>query len=609
MGRKLNLSERERRALSPPEDVSVSEWAEKYRVLDKRASKEPGKWSNERTPYLRYVMDCFSDFEVQEIVLCFGAQLGKTEALFNMIGYAIDVNPGPAFLVFPTEDVAAYVSRNRLQPMVDASPKLRERKTPVAADFQMYEMKFETMTLYLGWANSPSQLASKPIRYLFMDEIDKYPPFSGKEADPISLAEKRISSYYGFHKIVLASTPTTEDGNIWKRLNSCTTIYRYAVPCPHCGAYQFLEFENLKWEGKDPEEVLKSTWYACPHCGGAITELHKQDMLRRGRWEPVEGGKSRRKVGFHLSGLYSPFVPWGKIASEFLESKDDPAKLMDFINSRLAEPFKEVVSKRKEEDILRWRTDLPPGVGPQNTCAFVAGVDVQENGFYYTIYAFEKTDAYLVRYGFVGSWTELEDVLFASKYKVNGHDTGFRVFRVFIDAGARTAEVYDWCRQRVPVVFPIKGASTRTGAPFRETEIEKRPGARGRRWASPLRLVLIDTNYYKDEIARRLEFGGLYFHAETANDFAMQMIAEEKRKVKKGNRYVEEWVRVHRANHYLDCTVYALACADHLGVRYLVPLVQRAQKQERRERKKTQNLLGELRAGAGWLKKKKGWLK
>ena len=339
-----------------------------------------------------------------------------------------------------------------------------------------------------------------------------------------------------------------------------------------------------------------------------ITENHKQDILRRGRWEPVKGGGNRRKVGFHLNALYSPFVPWGKIASEFLEAQDDPAKLMDFINSRLAEPFKEVVSKRKEEDILKWKTDLPPGVGPQNTCAFVAGVDVQENGFYYTIYAFEKTDAYLVRYGFVGSWAELEEVLFASEYKVKDSEGSFRVFRVFIDAGAKTAEVYDWCRQKVPIVFPVKGASTKTGAPFRETEIEKRPRARGRRWASPLRLILIDTAFYKDEIARRLEFGGLYFHSETANDFAMQMIAEEKRKVKKGTRYVEEWVRVHRANHYLDCTVYALACADHLGVRYLVPLVQRISKREAPRERKKERLLTELRARAGWLNKKRGWL-
>jgi len=144
---KIKWTEREKRNLEPPERLTVSRWAEKYRVLDKRASKLPGPWRNYVTPYAVQVMDAFCDVDVEEIVLCFGAQLGKTEIIFNMMGYAIDQDPGPAMLVLPTEDIAEYISRNRLQPMIDLSPKLRERKTPVAADFQLKEMKFETMTL------------------------------------------------------------------------------------------------------------------------------------------------------------------------------------------------------------------------------------------------------------------------------------------------------------------------------------------------------------------------------------------------------------------------------------------------------------------------------
>ena len=607
----VSLTEREKRALEPPEGLTVSEWAEKYRVLDKRASKEPGPWRNERAPYLRAVMDAFCDHDVEEIILCFAAQSGKTEAIFNMIGYAIDQDPGPAMVVFPTEDICAYVSRNRIQPMIEASPKLKARRTPVAADFQIYEMKFETCTLYLAWSNSPAQLASKPVRYLFMDEVDKFPPFSGKEADPIALAEKRTTSYYGFHKIVLSSTPTVEEGNIWKRLNRCDVIYRYAVPCPHCGEYQFLEFQNLKWEGKTPEDVLENTWYECEYCGGVITELHKPSLLERGRWEKVEEkGKNRRKVGFHLSALYSPFLPWGKIAAEFLEAKDDPSKLMDFVNSRLAEPFKEVVTKRKEEDVLKWKVDLPPGVAPEETRAILGAVDVQENGFYYTIYAFPGLDSYLIRYGFVGTWEELETVFFLSEYAIKGCERKFPVFRVFIDSGARTAEVYEWCRKFYPRVFPVKGASNKMAAPFKESEIERPPGAKGKRWLSTLRLILINTDYYKEEIHRRLEFGGLFLHNETGADFALQLIAEEKRKVRKGNRYVEEWVRVNRANHYLDCTVYALACADHIGVRYLKPLTEVSKKSPPKPSSESgKSFLGDIRKRSGWLERKKGWLK
>ena len=607
---KIKWTEREKRNLEPPERLTVSRWAEKYRVLDKRASKLPGPWRNYVTPYAVQVMDAFCDVDVEEIVLCFGAQLGKTEIIFNMMGYAIDQDPGPAMLVLPTEDIAEYISRNRLQPMIDLSPKLRERKTPVAADFQLKEMKFETMTLYLAWSNSPSQLASKPIRYLFLDEVDKYPPFSGKESDPISLAEKRLSSYYGFHKIVMSSTPTTEDNNIWKRLNSCDVIYRYAVPCPHCGEYQFLEFHNLKWEGEDPSEVLEKTWYECEYCGGIITEFHKQSMLERGRWEVVEKKReSKRKIGFHLSALYSPFVTWGKLASEFLEAKDDPAKLMDFVNSRLAEPFKKVVTRRKEEDVLKWKNEkFPPGVCPVDTRAIVAGVDVQEDGFYYTAYAITEKEAYLIRYGFLNNWEDLKNLLFNSQYKIDTTDKAFPIYRAFIDSGARTSEVYDFCRRFYPRVFPIKGSSTQMASPFKETEIEKSPEMKKRKWIKPLRLILINTDYYKDEIHRRLEFGGFFWHRETASDFAMQIIAEEKRRVRKGYRYVEEWVKVHKANHYLDCTVYALACADHIGAKFLRPLIEIPEKKEKRV-KKTSDFLSSIRTGTSWLEKRKGWLK
>ncbi|SMO61428.1 Phage terminase, large subunit GpA [Balnearium lithotrophicum] len=597
----IDWTKRELRALTPPEGITVSEWADKYRILSSRSSKEPGKWKTERVPYAKAVMDAFCDNEVEEIVLCYGAQLSKTETMLNMLGYAIHQDPGPAMFVLPSEDIARSFSKNRLQDMLISSEPLRERLPSTSHDFTNLELIMESMTIYLAWAGSPAVLASKPVRYVFLDEIDKYPPFSGREANPISLAKERTNSYQGFHKIVYASTPTTEDGNIWKQLQSCGIIYRYQVPCPKCKKFMFLEFPNLKWEDvENPEDVIDKTWYECPNCGAKITENYKHEMLLKGRWvEWKRKSKRRRKIGFWLSALYSPFIPWGKLAYEFLVSKDSPSELMNFVNSKLAEPFKETVKRREVSDILIWKRDYPPGICPSDTVALTAGVDVQKDGFYFTIWAWNtQLEQYLVRYGFVRNFDELEAVLFNSRYLVGDYPA--KISRIFIDSGNDTREVYEWAWKYLGVVFPIKGQSQiRSGVPFKETLVERLPGS-SLRYGTGLRLVNIDVNYYKDDIQRRFEQGKIFLHNETGEDFAKQIIAEEKRRVRRNNVYVETWVKVHQDNHYLDCLVYSNCAADHLQVRFLEPILKQVNPQS--VGSFTQN-------NSGWLPKKKGWLK
>ena len=607
----MMLTERERRALLPPEGITVSEWADRYRVLVSRTSKEPGPWRTERTPYLRQIMDSFCDPDVEEIVLCAAAQVGKTEAIFNMLGYAIHQDPGPALVVYPTQDIAEGVSRNRIQPMIDASPALRERKSPSAFEFQLLEMKFDTMTLYLGWSNSPAVLSSRPIRYLFLDEVDKYPPFSGKEADPIALAKKRTTTYQSFRKVVYVSTPTLEEGNIWRQLMSCNVIYRYQVPCPFCGHYQFLEFEQVRWPKncRDPEEVRELAWYECESCGNAISEAQKATMLIRGKWTIFnEKSQKRRKIGFHLSALYSPFVAWGELAAEFLEAKDDPALLMDFINSRLAEPWKEIVERRKEDDVLSLKGSLDPGVVPKDAVALTAGVDTQHDGFYYVVHAWmNDLRTWLIRYGFAHNWDELALVIWASLYRLEDSDLAIPIARVFIDSGGdRTGEVYDWVRRNGQgICYPIKGMSFKSGVPFKESVIDKFPGS-NKPIPGGLRLVHIDTNHYKDRINQMLKDPNKWqLHKMTGIDYAIQMVAEEKRRVRRGTRYVEEWVRLHKQNHYLDATVYAFAAADHLQVQYLRPISADLPPQETKARPNRPS----RRAYAGWLERRSGWLR
>ncbi len=600
--------------LKTPMNITVSEWADRYRILDAKTSKEPGRWCTDRVPYQRGLMNAFNDFEIEEIVICAAAQSGKTETILNCIGYAIHQMPWPILLVYPTQDIAESISRTRIKPMLENTDVLKELIPESSYDFLRLEMKFKTTILYFAWSNSPAILAAKPICFLFLDEVDKYPLFSAKEADPIALAKKRTTTFRSIRKIIYTSTPTLETGNIWRQLKSCNVIYRYKVPCLYCGHRQFLNFHNIKWpkDRRDPEEVRDLAWYECEKCHAHIKESEKQEMLAKGKWEIVEEKSTkRRKVGFHLSGLYSPFVRWGEIAAEFLEAKDDPALLMDFVNSRLAEPWTEVVEKRKEEEILHLRGKLDPGVVPSEAVALTAGIDTQEDGFYYVIHAWANDlhlTTWLIRYGFAHDWNELELVIFHSAYRMG--DKTIPIMRGFIDSGGhRTDEVYEWVRRNGRgIIYAIKGMSTKTsGVPFRESIIDKYPG-KNKPIPGGLRLILINTDYYKDAINRKLQIGSgqsgsWNLHKATGIDYAIQMIAEEKRRVRKGLRYYEEWVQVGSQNHYLDASVYAFCAADHLQVRYLQPIVaesplkQTQQIQQRRYFKKS------------WLSRRPGWLR
>jgi phage terminase large subunit GpA-like protein len=117
-----------RDGLTPDPLLTVSEWADRYRVLSQRASSEPGRWRTERTPYLREIMDCLSPSSpVQRVVFMKGSQTGGTEAGNNFIGYVIHEAPGPMMAVAPTVELAKRNSKQRLDPLIEESEVLRER--------------------------------------------------------------------------------------------------------------------------------------------------------------------------------------------------------------------------------------------------------------------------------------------------------------------------------------------------------------------------------------------------------------------------------------------------------------------------------------------------
>lgn len=335
--------------LRPPEQLTVSEWAEKYRMLDSKSSAMPGPWSNDITPYLTGVMDEFNNYETEKIIFVKPTQIGGTEALQNMIGYIVMQDPSPTMIVYPTDTLAKSVSENRLQPMLKATPEIAKK---FDENSSLLELQFDSMYISLTGSNSPSGLASKPIRFLMMDEVDKYPGASSKEADPIKLATERTKTFHN-KKIYITSTPTLKTGHIWKEKEAADIEKHFFVPCPHCGEYIEFKFQNIRFpddEGMSYADRAEFATYVCQECGCLITDNDKHNMLKLGEWRTVRHNtKYVRNVAFWINTLYSPFVRWSDIAKEFLVSKDDPEDLQNFVNSWLAEAWEDTKLKTSAE--------------------------------------------------------------------------------------------------------------------------------------------------------------------------------------------------------------------------------------------------------------------
>lgn len=570
--KKLSVTQYQYDALQlmlPPEQITVSEWAGKYRMLDSKSSAIPGPWNNDITPYLAGVMDEFNNYETSKIIFVKPTQVGGTEALQNMIGYIVMQDPAPTMIVYPTETLAKSISENRLQPMLRATPELARR---FDENSQLLELQFDGMYLTLAGSNSPSGLASKPIRFVLMDEVDKYPGTSGKEADPIKLATERTKTFHD-KKIYITSTPTLKTGHIWKEKESADIEKHYFVPCPHCGEYIELKFSNIRFpdeEGMTYADRAEFATYICQECGCAITDADKNNMIRHGEWRIVRHNTQYvRSVAFWINTLYSPFVRWADIVKEFLTTKDDPDLFQNFVNSWLAEPWEDTKLKTSAELVLERQTELPEYVVPSWAKILTGGVDVQETSLYWSIRAWgDYLTSQNIAHGQVLSFNDIDNIMNAEYLNENGEP--MIVNLCLVDSGDQTDIVYDFCATHSDYALPVKGSSHAQLSNYKLSKINRTDSR-----AMGTTLVLVDSGAYKDMIAGRMQRdngrGSWMVYSGCDMEYAKQVTAEHKVNVKHGNTVKKVWQlkTSHADNHYLDTEVYNAAAADILGVRQL----------------------------------------
>lgn len=591
------------RELRSPEKLTVSEWAEKYRVLGSD-SHFRGKWSNDITPYMKDIMDAFNDPYIQEINMCKSTQMGGTEAMINMLGWIVMEDPAPTMIVYPTDDLAKEISTERLRPALRRTPELRERFYEKAS--KELNLRFRSNYILLRGGNSPAKLSSFAIKYLFFDEIDKMDGASLKEASPYNLAKERTKTFIYSKKIYTCSTPTIKTNYVWDIHENADEQKNYFIPCPHCGEYIVLRFKQIKWtdrEGLENQERAETATYICQECGCEITNRQKLSMLRKGEWRTVKkrGSGRARKVSFWISALYSYFLTWEDIASEFLASKDDPEKLQNFANSWLAEPWEDTKLKTSADLVLDRQTDVPEYVVPDWAKLLTGGVDVQENCLYWTIRAWGNgITSQNIAHGQAYGLNEIERIMNLAFRTESGEQKVVNL--ALIDSGYDTDKVYDFCVKNSEWAMPAKGASHPMQTHYRLSVVNK-AGSR----ANGINLVIVDGGKYKDMIAGRMRrengAGSWMVYKGCDEEYASQVTSEHKVSVKKGRKSQLEWQKksTHADNHYLDAEVYAMAAADMLGVRtlHLEEMEAEPVQQEQPVQQKEEQW---IQANEGWIK-------
>lgn len=618
------------RGIEPETDLTVTEWADAYRVLSSRSSAEPGRWRTERTPYLREIMDCLStQNDTQRIVVMAGAQVGKTECGNNWIGYVISRAPAPMLMVQPTIAMAQRVMRQRIAPMIEGTSILRGKVSDLRTKDQQntkFTKEFDGGILMVSGANSSAGLRSMPIRYVFLDEVDEYPGDLEGQGDPVALAEKRTDTF-ARRKILLTSTPTVSGVSRIEKEYLVSDQRKYYIPCPLCGHMDYLQWSpggrkgneghhhHIVFDNNDPTTAAMR----CASCGKRVVEGYKSAMLARGEWRATAKGDGKT-AGFHLSALYSPlgWKSWRTCVEDFLRAKDDPFLLKAWVNTTLGEAYEErgqsVDAGALRARVERYNNEVPSGVG-----ALVAAVDVQNDRLEVAVKGYGAgEESWLIAFTQIFGdpatthpWEELDRFIGRKFEHESGHSLS--VVSTVVDTGGHhTEHVYRYCKARqAKRVFAIKGSSV-SGRPLVE-----RPST-GNRYRVPLFVLCVDTG--KDMIMSRLLMTGsgpgrIHLPDWVDDEYLAQLTSEKSlRRYVKGRGAVREWVKLRERNEALDLEVYALAALYICGAEFVKSLGERASTfmQEPREPAPPEPLAGvrvELpngvrvkpRASGGWM--------
>lgn len=574
-------------AYRPDPRLTVDEWSDRYRYLSNKSSAEPGLWRTSRTPYLKEIMRRLSaDDPTEQVVFKKGAQVGGTEVGNNWLGYIIDHMPAPTLFVQPTIDMAKRNSRQRIAPLIEESPRLKDRvvsEKSRQSGNTMLSKEFVNGILVMAGANSGAGLRSMPARFLFCDEIDVFPGDVDGEGSPISLAKARTRTF-SRRKFFFVSTPTIEGMSPIDAEFQASKRHYYHVPCPHCDFKQILIFERLKWDDNDPA----TTRYVCSSCEKPIYNYQKTPMLDGGEWvceNPDD--KIKNNVGFHISALYSPvgWYSWESLVEEWIKAQSNVLLLKAFVNTVLGECWKDKSDVPDWNRLYERRSNYKVNTIPKRVCMLTAGVDIQADRIELEIVGWCRNKVtYSIDYRiFPGDTANLNDECWSYLSKVltevwqceqKGRTMSIKM--IAVDSGYNTQTVYSWARKedssRVMVVKGQDNLMQIHAIPkHRDVAIDKKNVRRG------IRVWPVGVSVAKQELYGWLKqpmatsdgdeaYGFCYFPQYGEEFFKMLTAEELVYKVDARGNKKGEWKKVRARNEALDCRIYARAAASVQGI-------------------------------------------
>lgn len=578
--------------LRPDPVMSVSQWADAYRVLPSNTTNEHGLYSTARTPYWREPMDSLSvTSPVERVVICAASQTGKTDLLLNFVGYVMDFAPGPTLYVAADEDMAKLISQSRIDPMIDACPRLRgrisSRRARDATNQTLYK-EFPGGSLRLVGTNAPGGLKSSPERYVVGDEADEWTGDVGGQGDPLELAVVRTQTFRSNRKIVIVSSPTIEGrSRIWSAYEE-TDQRVYLVPCPECGLLQEVTWQrHIKWEvhARSGEPDPDTAHMRCEGCAARIPDWRKTSMLEQGSWLARMPDRDPMVRGYWVPGTLSPFVSWSQAVDDFRRARKKATNLKVFVNTYLAETWKQLGDAPPWRPLYDRRERYKPGTVPAGGLLLTCAADVQGDRIEFEVVAWGRgLESWSIDYVVLPGkptepqvWVDLQREL----SRVFTHESGgsMTIRALGIDTGgAATSHVYSWVRRQSPSrVFALKGTDDSSAIITVSKSVEVQH--QGRRLPRGLRLWLVGGSCVKAELYGwlRLEpptepgqpFPPGYCHfPEYGREHFQRLVAEQLVAHETKTGFTKwTWEKASGArNEQLDCRVYNRAVAAILGL-------------------------------------------
>lgn len=556
---------------APPPRITTSQWADERLYLSPEDSAEQGKYTSARAPYQRGIMDAFNEEGAEEITVMSSAQIGKTLIFKAVIGFHIDVDPAPMLVIQPTVEMAETFSKDRLAPMIRDTPVLRGKVNDAKSRDSgntIQKKNFPGGHVTMIGANAPAALASRPIRIVLCDEVDRYPASAGTEGDPVNLARKRTITFRRRKRVALFSTPTIKGKSRIERAWKRSDQRRYYVPCPHCGHQHVLKWENVSIIDDDPT-TAKLT---CPANGCLIEDANKPAMLAAGAW--IKENPASKLPGFHINEIYSPWRTFAEVAADYYAAKGNPEEEKTWWNTSMGEPYEDDGERANADELAKRRENYDADTLPAGVLTVTGGVDTQKDRLEveFTGWGVGEESWGIEPIVLNGNpaepeiWKRLDDLLATTRFTTEDGRV-LRVAACCIDSGGHhVQQVYEYATPRAARnIWAVKGQfGARPVWPKRQTKSKKYRG-------HTVRMIGVDTA--KDTIYSRWQVAEGkpgYCHFSMAYDetwFAQATVEKRVTKTDRRGNEVRTWEKPSGArNEALDCRVYAYAALQGMKI-------------------------------------------